>query len=93
MLSPYHADIFQNGDLKYFQMATTPRTLGLDGLPYPRVRGYPRIFFIKMTAKDVKEITYMPGPFVLRLQSGRNRYGGGNHPFRKMGVKVEKRPE
>ena len=48
---------FQNGDLKYFQMATTPVPLDFYGLPYPRVRGYPRFFFMKMTAKDVKEIT------------------------------------
>ena len=26
-----------------------------DGLPYPWVRWYPNFFFIKMTAKDVKE--------------------------------------
>ena len=31
------------------------------GLPYPRVSWYPQFFFfMKMTAKDVKEITYMP---------------------------------
>ena len=30
-----------------------------NGLPYPQVRWYP-IFFMKMAAKDVKEITYMP---------------------------------
>ena len=53
----YHADIFQNGDLKYFQVATTPHPRTFDGLPYPRVEGYPRIVFIKMNAKDVKEIT------------------------------------
>ena len=28
-LGPYHEDIFQNGDTKYFEVATTPRTLGL----------------------------------------------------------------
>ena len=32
---PYHADIFQNGDLKYFQVATTPLYSDFDGLPYP----------------------------------------------------------
>ena len=31
-----------------------------DGLPYPRVRWYPQFFFTIMTAKDVKEITFMP---------------------------------
>ena len=42
---------------KYFQVATTPVPLDFDDLPYPRVRGYRRIFFIKMIAKDAKEIT------------------------------------
>ena len=46
----------QNGDLKYFQVATTPLSSDFDGLPY-RVTGYPSIVFIKMTAKDAKEIT------------------------------------
>ena len=31
-----------------------------DGLPYPQVRFYPKLFSIKMTAMDVKEITYRP---------------------------------
>ena len=72
-LGPYHADIFfQNGDLKYFQVVFTPLPSDFDGLPYPHVRGYPRIFFIQMTAKDVKE---MPGVtlFCVLVQSGRNR--------------------
>ena len=34
-LGPYHADIFENGDFKYFQVATTPRTLGLWRLTLP----------------------------------------------------------
>ena len=37
-----------------------PSPSDFDGLPYPRVRWYPQFFFMKMTAKDVKEITYMP---------------------------------
>ena len=49
---------FSKWRLKYFQVATTPQPSNFDGLPYPRVWGYLRIFFfIKMTAKDVKEIT------------------------------------
>ena len=35
-----------------------PHPLTLTGLPYPRVRWYPQfLFLMKMTAKDVKEIT------------------------------------
>ena len=29
VLAPYHADIFQNGDLKYFEVATIPPTFEL----------------------------------------------------------------
>ena len=47
---------FQNGDLKYFEMATTPLPSNFDGSPYPILGGTP-IFFIKMTAKDVKEMS------------------------------------
>ena len=57
VLAPYHADIFQNGDLKYFEVATTPLPSNFDGSPYPHLKGYPRFFFIKMTAKDVKEMS------------------------------------
>ena len=35
---------FQNGDLRYFQVATTPLTSDFDGLPYSRVRGTPDFF-------------------------------------------------
>ena len=31
-----------------------------DGIPYPWVRWYPHFFSNKITANDVKEITYMP---------------------------------
>ena len=31
-----------------------------DSLPYPRVRWYPKFYFIKMTGKDLKEITCTP---------------------------------
>ena len=51
-------------------MATTRCTVSdFDGLPYP-VLGVPPDFFpIKMTAKDVKEITYIDarGHFLLRF--------------------------
>ena len=37
----------------------SPSPSDFDGLPYPGEGGTP-IVFMKMTAKDVKEITYMP---------------------------------
>ena len=55
-------DIFQHGDLKFLKsgkVAITPSPSDFDGFPYPQVRWYPYFFFIKMTAKDVKEITYI----------------------------------
>ena len=35
VLAPYHADIFQNGDLKYFEVATTPYLRALTAHPTP----------------------------------------------------------
>ena len=52
---------FQNGDLKYFQVATTPYPRTLTAYPTPVLGDTPGLFFFKMTAKDVKEITYLPG--------------------------------
>ena len=51
----------------FFKMTTSnilrwqplPQPLGL-WLTLPRFRGIPGLFFIKITATDVKEITYMP---------------------------------
>ena len=40
--------------------STPPHPLTLTAYPTPRVRWYLQFFFMKMTAKDVKEITYMP---------------------------------
>ena len=37
-----------------------PPPSDFDGLPYPGKVVPPIFFFMKMTAKDVKEITYMP---------------------------------
>ena len=37
-----------------------PSPSDFDSLPYSWVRWYPQFFLMKMTAKDVKEITYMP---------------------------------
>ena len=39
---------------------STPLTLWPWRLTLPWVRWYPQFFFMKMTAKDVKEIIYMP---------------------------------
>ena len=44
--------------LKTEKVATTPLTLWLWRLTLPPVKVVPPIFFMKMTAKDVKEITY-----------------------------------
>ena len=41
-----------------FSGGNHPLPADFDDLPYLRVRGYPRIVFIKMIAKDVKEITF-----------------------------------
>ena len=68
--------------LKIEKVASIPPPSDFDGLPYPRVRWYPHFFFMKMTAKDVKEITYMPlVTFVSVLERrGKNRNGGCNNP-------------
>ena len=64
---------FLNGDLKYFQV-TTPYPRTLTAYPSP-VLGVPPLFFIKMTAKDVKEITLMAGItlFCVLVQSATDR--------------------
>ena len=77
----YHAAILQNGDLKYFQVATTPVPSDFVGLPYPLVRGYPCFFFIKKTAKDVKLYLYA------RRQNVR---GVVTNPLRKTRVKADR---
>ena len=43
--------------LKTEKVASTPPPSDFDGLPYPQVMWYPQFFFMKMTAKDVNEIT------------------------------------
>ena len=69
--------------LKTEKVASTPSPSDFDGLPYPRVRWYPQFFFMKMTAKDVKEITYMPlVTFSNVLEWPRkNRKEGATTPF------------
>ena len=65
------------------KVATTPSPSDFDGLPYPRIRWFPQFgfFFMKMTTKDVKEITYMPlVTFISVLKRpGTNRKGGCNN--------------
>ena len=69
--------------LKLKRSQQPPSLSVFDGLPYPRVRWYPQFFFMKMTAKDVKEITYMPLVtfFSVLERRGKNRKGGCNNPL------------
>ena len=46
--------------LKLKRLQQPPHPLTLTAYPTPRVRWYPQFFFMKMTAKDVKELTCMP---------------------------------
>ena len=69
--------------LKTENAATTPSPSDFDGLPYPRVRRYPQFFFfMKMTAKDVQEITNMPLVtfFSVLERPGKNSKGGCSNP-------------
>ena len=44
---------FSKWQIKIFGSGNHPPLhLNFDGLPYPHLRWYPRIFFAKMTAKD-----------------------------------------
>ena len=61
--------------LKLKRLQQPPSPSDFDGLPYPWVRWYPHFFFMKMTAKKVKEIT-----FSVLEQPGKNRKGGCNNP-------------
>ena len=68
--------------LKLKRSQQPPSPSDFDGLPYPRERWYPQFFFMKMTAKDVKEITYMPVVtfFSVLEVPGKKRKGGCNNP-------------
>ena len=63
--------------LKLKRLQQPPSPSDFDGLPYPRVRWYP-----KMTAKDVKEITYMPLVtfFSILERPGKTRKGVATTP-------------
>ena len=68
-LGPYHADIFQNDDLKYFQVATThppyPRTL--TAYPTPCLGGTPRFFYQNDRKWCKRDYLDARGHFVLRF--------------------------
>ena len=72
---------FSKWRLKIFSDGNQPHVpLDFDGLPYPHVRGYPQIFFIKVTAKDVNakdDYVDAGGHFVLFFGAIGNRLLGG----------------
>ena len=82
IVSRYFSKWRINVFLKLKRLQQPPSPSDFDGLPYPRVRWYPQFFFMKMTTKDVKEITYMPLVtfFSVLEQQGKNRKGGCNNP-------------
>ena len=59
-----------------------PHPLALTAYPTPG-KVVPHFFFMKITAKDVKEITYMPLVtfFSILEQPWKNRKGGCNNPL------------
>ena len=62
-------NIFQNGDLKYFEVKNHPPVpSNFDDLPYPHVMGYPRFFLHQNDRKGCKR-DYLDawGHFVLRF--------------------------
>ena len=63
--------------------STPPHSLTFDGLPYPGQGGTPIFFFMKITAKGVKEITHMPLVtfFSVLERPGENRRGSCNPPW------------
>ena len=69
---------FSNWRLKHFQVATTPVPSDFDGLLYPHVRGYPRIFFHQNDSKGYKrDYLDASGHFVLRFGAiGEKPLGG-----------------
>ena len=59
-----------------------PSPSDIDGFPTPGLGGTPIFVFMKMTAKDVKEITYMPLVtfFSVLERPGKNFKGGLQRP-------------
>ena len=66
-----------------------PHPLTLTAYPTPGKGGTP-IFFMKMTAKDVKEITYMPLVtfFSVLERPGKNRKGVATTPLVRRGLNL-----
>ena len=75
--STYHKDIFQNGELKYFKVATTPLPSDFDGLPYSYVRGYPGFFHQNDLKGCKRDYLDARGHFVSRFGAiGDKPFGG-----------------
>ena len=70
-----------------------PHPLTLTAYPTPGKVVPPIFFFMKITAKDVKEITYMPLVTFLNVleRPGKNSKGDCNHPLPlvRRGLKVQ----
>ena len=70
---------FQNGDLQYFEVATTHLPSNFDGSPYPHLRGTPDVFFFfhqndKGCKRDVLDAR---GHFLLRFCADGDKPSGG----------------
>ena len=65
------------------RLHSPPHPLTLTAYTTPGKVVPPIFFFMKMTAKDVKEITYMPLVtfFSVLERQGNNRKGGCNNPL------------
>ena len=90
-MGPYHADIFQNGNFKYFQVATTPPPPPIpsdfDGLPYPRVRGTPDFFHQNGCKGCKRDYLDARGHFVSRFGATGDKPLEGVVPLRRRGLK------
>ena len=75
-------DIFQNGDLKYFEVATTPPYLRtLTAHPTPILRGSPGFFFHQNDRKGCKrDVLDARGHFLLRFCAAGDKPSGGWQP-------------
>ena len=85
---------FSKWRLKIFSGGNHPLPLEYDGLPYPRVRGYARIFFHQNYRKGCKR-DYLDarGHFVLCFGAiGDKPLGGDNHPLRNTRLKLTSIP-
>ena len=85
---------FKMADQNFREWQPPPLHPNFDGLPYPRLRWYPRIFFAKMTAKDeLKGIKNPRVGFFLRFYATEKISLGGvvtTPPFGRRGLKLLK---